>query len=117
MEVFKTLTEDESGIQNASLEALQQFCITLHNSNLPNGKQSLHSALQMLIPKCSELIRLETDREVVMTALNVYENLLREIKEEVLVGEGHKEAIMNCIIDVYNLKVCDFYMVLYFILN
>lgn len=59
----------------------------------------------MFIPKCAELIRADEERGVVMTALDAYATLLTEIKGEVLVGEGHREAIMNCVIDVLTLKV------------
>lgn len=60
--------------------------------------------LQLLIPKCSELIRTDDERAVVMCALDAYNDLLKEIGPEALVGEGHREAIMNCVIDVMNNK-------------
>lgn len=59
----------------------------------------------MFIPKCAELIRIDEERSVVMVCLDAYATLLDEVKRDVFVGEGHREAIMNCIIDVLTLKV------------
>lgn len=65
----------------------------------------LSKALSMLIPKCAELIRTDEERSVVMTALDAYSELLKEIKGPVLEGEGHRDAIMNCVKDVMTYKV------------
>lgn len=73
--------------------------------NIPESKAALQKALQMFVPKCAELIRTDEERSVVMNALDAYANLLDEIKSDVLIGEGHREAIMNCVIDVLTLKV------------
>lgn len=59
----------------------------------------------MFIPKCAELIRTDEERSVVTVCLDAYSSLLEELKGDVLVGEGHREAIMNCVIDVLTLKV------------
>lgn len=61
----------------------------------------------MFVPKCSELIRTDEERSVVMNCLDAYATILDEIKGEVFVGEGHREAIMNCVVDVLTMKtVC-----------
>mgnify|MGYP005984015795 FL=1 len=73
--------------------------------NSTETKQALYKALQMFIPKCAELIRTDEERSVVMCCLDAYALLLDEVKSGVLVGEGHREAIMNCVIDVLTLKV------------
>lgn len=39
-----------------------------------------------------------------MCALDAYNELLKSIGAEVFVGEGHREAIMNCVIDILNNK-------------
>lgn len=104
-EIFKLLNFPQDDMRKAAVDALQQFCISLHKINTPEGKQALYNALQMFIPKCAEIIRSDEERQVVMCALDAYANLLDEIKGDVLVGEGHREAIMNCVIDVLNLKV------------
>ncbi|CAG2066245.1 unnamed protein product, partial [Timema podura] len=65
---------------------------------------ALLKALALLIPKCSELIRMDEERGVVMAALDVYCDLLTEVKRPVLEGEGHRDAIINCIKDVMTYK-------------
>lgn len=66
---------------------------------------ALSKALSMLIPKCAELIHTDEERTVVMTALDAYSELLKEVKGAVLEGEGHRDAIINCVKDVMSCKV------------
>ncbi|KAJ8943944.1 hypothetical protein NQ314_009608 [Rhamnusium bicolor] len=103
-EIFKLINYPQDDIRKASVEALLQFCIALHKVNTPEVKQALYKALQMFVPKCAELIRIDEERSIVMVCLDAYSNLLDEIKGDVFVGEGHREAIMNCVIDVLTLK-------------
>ncbi|KAG5874324.1 hypothetical protein JTB14_016355 [Gonioctena quinquepunctata] len=103
-EIFKLVNYPQDDIRKASIEALLQFCITLHKCNTPESKQALYKALQMFVPKCAELIRIDEERSVVTVCLDAYAALLEEVKADVFVGEGHREAIMNCVIDVLNLK-------------
>lgn len=39
-----------------------------------------------------------------MCALDAYASLLKDVGADVLVGEGHREAIMNCVIDIMTNK-------------
>ncbi|XP_017781860.1 PREDICTED: importin-4-like [Nicrophorus vespilloides] len=104
-EIFKLVNYPQDDIRIAAILALEQFCITLYSAN--TGKDALYKALQMFIPKCSELIRSDEEQNIVMNALNAFANLLEEIKGDVLVGDGHREAIMNCVIDILTHKtVC-----------
>ncbi|XP_056634376.1 importin-4-like [Diorhabda carinulata] len=103
-EIFKLINYPQDDIRKASVEALLQFCITLYKYSTPDNKQSLYRALQMFVPKCAELIRADEERSVVMVCLDSYTTLLDEIKGEVFVIDGHREAIMNCVVDVLNLK-------------
>ncbi|KAB0797014.1 hypothetical protein PPYR_11075 [Photinus pyralis] len=103
-EVFKLLNFPQDDMRKAAVDTLQEFCIMLNKVNTDEGKQGLHQALQMFIPKCAEIIRFDEERQVVMCALDAYANLLAELKGVVLTGDGHREAIMNCVIDVLNLK-------------
>lgn len=104
-EIFKLINYPQEDIRKASVQALLQFCVGLHKVNMPESKAPLQRALQMFIPKCAELIRTDEERNVVMNALDAYATLLEEIGGDVLVGEGRREAIMNCVIDVLTLKV------------
>lgn len=104
-EIFKLINYPQDDIRKASVEALLQFCISFYKVNTSEAKQALYKALQMFIPKCAELIRIDEERSVVMVCLDAYSSLLDELKGEVFVGEGHKEAVMNCVVDVLTLKV------------
>nr|CAD7590948.1 unnamed protein product [Timema genevievae] len=86
-------TPDEEDIENESEGEEEDEDIT-----------ALLKALALLIPKCSELIRMDEERGVVMAALDVYCDLLTEVKRPVLEGEGHRDAIINCIKDVMTYK-------------
>nr|CAH7764214.1 unnamed protein product [Callosobruchus chinensis] len=103
-EISKLINYPQDDIRKASIEALLQFCINLYKCNMPETKQALYKALQMFVPKCAELIRADEERSVVMVCLDAYSSLLEEVKSDVFVGDGHKEAIMNCVIDVLTLK-------------
>lgn len=103
-EIFKLVNYPQDDIRKAAIDALLQFCIALHKVNTAESKTVLYKALQMFVPKCSELIRTDEERSVVMNCLDAYASLLEEVKGDVFVGEGHREAIMNCVIDVLTLK-------------
>ncbi|ENN75169.1 hypothetical protein YQE_08282, partial [Dendroctonus ponderosae] len=106
-EIFKLVNYPQDDIRRASVEALQQFCISLHKVNTPESKQTLYKALQFFVPKCAELIRSDEERSVVMDCLDAFTKLLHEIKGEIFVGDGHREAIMNCVVEVLTMKtVC-----------
>lgn len=68
----------------------------------------LLKALTIFIPKCAEIIRMDEDRAVVISALEAYSELLGELKGSVLKGDGHQDAIINCINDIMTQKVSYF---------
>lgn len=103
-EIFKLINYPQEDIRSAAIDAIQQFCITLSEVKTPEGKNDLHKALQMFIPKCAELIRYDEEQNIVTHATNAFSNLLETVKDDVLIGEGHKEAIMNCVIDLLTQK-------------
>lgn len=106
-EVFKLLNFPQDDMRKAAIDALKQFCISVHKADSAEGKQVLYNALQLFVPKCSEIIRADEERQVVMSALDAYANLLEHVKGDVLVSDGHREAIMNCVVDVLTVKVMD----------
>lgn len=67
---------------------------------------ALLKALDILVPKCAEIIRTEKERDVVVSCLDAYVELLKEVGSPVLEGEGHADAIINCVKDVLNSRVC-----------
>lgn len=103
-EVLKMVQFPHSDIRRTAIDALAQFCISLTSIENEQGQQALLKALSILVPKCSELIHTDQDRDVVMSALDAYCEMLSELKATVLVGDGHREAIMNCIRDVLTYK-------------
>lgn len=105
-EVYKLINYPQEDVRCAAISALEQFCLTLAQVQTAEGKQALYKALQMFIPKCAEIIRSDDEQNIVMQAINSYGSLLEDIKGEVFVGEGHKEAIMNCVVDLLTEKVC-----------
>ncbi|XP_029160680.1 importin-4-like [Nylanderia fulva] len=99
-EIYKLINYPQEDIRKASIEALLQFCINFSKVNTADGKKTLLKALSMFIPKLSELIRLDEERTVAICGLEAYQKLLREIKSDVVLDVGHKEAIVNCAIEV-----------------
>lgn len=99
-ETFKLINYPQEDIRKAVIDAILQFCFSFSDINTNEGKQALLKALSIFIPKLSELIRLGNERTVAISGLDAYAELLKEIKSDVLIGEGHKDAIMNCVTDV-----------------
>lgn len=99
-ETYKLINYPQENIRKAVIDALLQFCINFSKINTNEGREALLKALSVFIPKLSELIRLGDERSVAISGLDAYTELLKEIKSDVLIGEGHKEAIMNCVTDV-----------------
>ncbi|KOX69401.1 Importin-4 [Melipona quadrifasciata] len=99
-ETFKLTNYPQEDIRRAVIDALLQFCINFSKINTNEGKQALLKALSVFVPKLSELIRLDDDRTVVINGLDAYAELLKEVGSIVVIGEGHKEAITNCITDI-----------------
>jgi len=99
-EIFTLINFPHDDIRSAALTTLAQLCVNIHKINSQEGRNGLLNALNMLVPKCAEIIRTDREREVVTVALEVYAELLKEIGAPVLESEGHADAIINCIKDV-----------------
>lgn len=67
---------------------------------------ALAAALVVLIPKLSEAIHTDSEIEVVNEALDCLTELLKELKGQALQSEGHRDAILMCIKNVFNKAVC-----------
>lgn len=101
-EIFKLMNYPQEDIRKASIEALLQFCINFSKILTDEGRKALFNALFMFVPKLSELIRLDEEPTVAISGLEAYEELLREIKKDVVAGAGHTEGIINSVYDVLN---------------
>ncbi|KAK0087613.1 hypothetical protein PV325_000560 [Microctonus aethiopoides] len=104
-ETFKLVNYPQEDIKKASIDALTQFCINFSKINSNEGKQALLKALGVYVPKLSELIRLDCELTVAISGLESLAELLKEIKEDVVAGDGHKDAIMNCVTEVFSGKI------------
>lgn len=130
-EMYKLVNYPQEDIRKAAIEALAQFCINFSKIDTPEGRQgncqrsrlfdiifliplklcnleffpALSKSLIMVIPKCSELVRMDDELTVAISALDSFSEMIKEIKERVFEGEGHKAAIINCIKDVLTYKV------------
>lgn len=88
------------------MEALSQFVISLYKLQNVDGTKT---ALAILIPKISELIRTDEERIVVKASLDAFCDLLDELKADLFMDEQYKDVIYSCIDDVLNGKVaCQF---------
>ncbi|XP_071445043.1 importin-4-like [Hetaerina americana] len=104
-EVFKLINYPRDDIRKSSIEALAAFCVSFYIHDTSEGKKALAEALNMFVPKLAEIIRTDMERDVVMTALDAYCEMLKEGGSSILKGEGHRDAIINSIKDVLQCKV------------
>lgn len=122
--IYKLVDYGHEDIRRAALSALTQFTICIGKQ--PNEEQGLHStfaiqfyeelnvicfsiaclaALAVLIPKLSEAIHTDTEIDVVNGALDCLTELLKELKGLVIKGEGHLDAVLMCIKNVFSKSV------------
>lgn len=105
-EIYKLINYPNEDIRKASIEALTQFVVSLHELQNPEG---VKQTLLVLIPKFSEIIRTDEERTVVMAALDGYGEVLGKLKTEALQIDLQRNAVFGCILDVLNGKVsCQF---------
>ncbi|XP_065084506.1 importin-4-like [Ochlerotatus camptorhynchus] len=105
-EIYKLINYPNEDIRKASIDALKQFVISLHE--LGNG-EGVNQTILILIPKLSEIIRTDEERTVVMSALDGYSDILEKVGSATMQADGQKDAIFGCIVDVLNGKVaCQF---------
>ncbi|XP_046390558.1 importin-4-like [Ischnura elegans] len=104
-EVFKLINYPQEDIRKSSIEALSSFCISFYTHDTSEDKKALAEALNMFVPKLAEIVRTDMERDVVMSALDAYCEMLKEGGSSILKGEGHREAIVNSIKDVLQCKV------------
>ncbi|XP_065340245.1 importin-4-like [Cloeon dipterum] len=100
--VYSALNYPHESVKSAALSAAVQITINWSKIPTPEAANEVNDILLSLVPKCAELIHFDPEYSVVMAALEVYSDLLKELKGVVLQGEGHQEAIINCITTVLN---------------
>ncbi|XP_038117779.1 importin-4 [Culex quinquefasciatus] len=105
-EIYKLINYPNEDIRKASIDALKQFVISLHELGNVEG---VNQTILILVPKLSEIIRTDEERTVVMSALDGYSDIMEKVGASAIQAEGQKDAIFGCIVDVLNGKVaCQF---------
>lgn len=105
-EIYKLINYPNEDIRKASIDALKQFVISLHELGNVEG---VNQTILILIPKLSEIIRTDEERTVVMSALDGYSDIMEKVGAAAIQADGQKDAIFGCIVDVLNGKVaCQF---------
>uniref|UniRef100_A0A182MKQ1 Importin N-terminal domain-containing protein n=1 Tax=Anopheles culicifacies TaxID=139723 RepID=A0A182MKQ1_9DIPT len=105
-EIYKLLNHPNEDIRKASIDAVKQFVVALHQLGNMEG---VHQTILILVPKLSEIIRTDEERTVVMSALDGFSDILQEVGAATFQADGQKDAVFNCIVDVLNGKVaCQF---------
>lgn len=105
--IYKLLDHGSEDIRKSALEALAQFIVSLNQNNDDAGVQN---GVVIFVPKAAEIIKSDEDCQVVMTALDTYGILLKELKQKVIFNEELKMTIFTCIQNVLNSKVsCQLY--------
>merc|ERR1712071_516096 len=98
--VFKLVDYAHEDVRRAAISALAQFAICIGKQ--PNGEQACIAALTVLVPKLSEVINTDMEMDVVNESLDSLAELLKELKGTVLKSEGHLDAILMCIRNVFS---------------
>uniref|UniRef100_A0A182N9A5 Importin N-terminal domain-containing protein n=1 Tax=Anopheles dirus TaxID=7168 RepID=A0A182N9A5_9DIPT len=105
-EIYKLLNHPNEDIRKASIDAVKQFVVALHQLGNTEG---VNQTILILVPKLSEIIRTDEERTVVMSALDGFSDILQEVGSATFQADGQKDAVFNCIVDVLNGKVaCQF---------
>lgn len=104
--VYKMVDHPQEDIRKASIEALTSFIIALRKHE---NIQGVATVVANYIPKLGTIVRDDEDCSVVMSALDAYAELLRELKELAIPTEDLRDTIFTCINDVMLGKVaCQF---------
>ncbi|KAG8238816.1 hypothetical protein J437_LFUL010530, partial [Ladona fulva] len=104
-EVFKLINYPQEDIRKSSIDALATFCVSFYTYDTSEEKKALAEALSVFIPKLAEIVRTDLEREVVMSALDAYCDMLAEGGSSIIKGEGHRDAIVNSVMAVLQNKV------------
>ncbi|KAJ6642757.1 Importin-4, partial [Pseudolycoriella hygida] len=105
--IYKMLDHSSEEIRKSALVALAQFIVSLNQNNDDAG---VRNGVAIFIPKAAEIIKNDADCQVVMTALDSYGVLLKDLKHKVIFTEELKTTIFTCIQNVLTSKVsCQLY--------
>lgn len=104
--VYKMIDHPQEDIRKASIEALTSFIIAIMKQG---NTQGVANVVTNFIPKLGTIVRDDEDCTVVMSALDAFAELLKELKELAIPTEDLRDTIFTCINDVMLGKVaCQF---------
>lgn len=96
----------QEDIRKASIEALAAFIIALKKHG---NVQGVNTVVANFVPKLGTIVRDDEDCTVVMSALDSFAELLKELKEAAIPTEDLRDTIFTCINEVMLGKVaCQF---------
>lgn len=105
--IYKLLDHSSEDVRRSALEALAQFIVLMNQSN---DDANVQKGITIFVPKAAEIIKTDDDCQVVMTGLDTYGILLKELKHKAIFTEELKSTIFTCIQNVLNSKVsCQLY--------
>ncbi|XP_043285830.1 importin-4-like isoform X2 [Venturia canescens] len=99
-ETLKLTIHSDADVREAAIDALLQFSLNLSKFSGAECREELSKALSLLVPKLSHSISHDPEKSVAMSGMWAYAKMLKEINNEVLLGDGHRAAIVQCVSDV-----------------
>lgn len=104
--IYKLLDHPQEDIRKVAIDALTQLVVSLHATG---DAASVHGAVTVLIPKLAEIVKTDEECPVVMTVLESYAVLLKELKQLAVSNEDLKTTIFGGVMEVLQSKVaCQF---------
>lgn len=104
--VYKMIDHPQEDIRKVSIDALTTFIVALFKHN---DLQGVSNAIVILIPKLGRIIREDEEVSVVLSALDSFSDLLKELKQLAMPSDEMRDTIFQCISDVLQGKVaCQF---------
>lgn len=105
--IYKLLDHTSEDVRRSALEALAQFIVSM---NQINDDTNVQKAVVVFVTKTAEIIKTDDDCQVVMTALDAYGILLKELKQKAIFSPELRSSIFDSIQNVLNSKVsCQLY--------
>ncbi|KAK7498967.1 hypothetical protein BaRGS_00009776 [Batillaria attramentaria] len=108
-EVLELVEYPAVGIKKAAIATLAQLCFCVHEtySNTPSGdaETALKTMLCVVVPKFLEITKTDSDRTVVMSAVDSLHEVLERLGGAVLQVTNATDAILQTMKDVFTHKV------------
>ncbi|KAK3745056.1 hypothetical protein QZH41_014548, partial [Actinostola sp. cb2023] len=103
-EVLRLVQFPHTGVRKGAVTALAQFCCVLHKvleETSTQDKTALQRLVTTTVTVYITVITKDKDRSVVMATLQALNEMLKNMKEAAVCGEGHVDAIVSGIRAVF----------------